>query len=761
MLLTLVSGAFSGCSKPDDRTTLEKFISFLQNAEYPRIYQLLTQKARAGISLVDLSTKYSDIYSKIGLQKAACSLTDVKAANGENETAHMKVTFTCDKLGAFSTDMQAQLCLENGGWFIDWTPDLILPGLGQKGSVQVITQPAKRGEIFDETGEALVRNGYALSVYVDTSKVQNYDATIRLLAPLIGMTENDIRKKLAAPMRNAPGSNQTDSETVPPQAAGLSQTGNPSATPAPASPSTRPSSSPQASAQASAAPAAISYVIKAYPPDSLTYEQQQDLQKIPGVGVDTQWMTPIRTYPYGDMMAQTLGYTGVMSAEDIARPENAGLPQDALVGKTGLESAFEQQLRGSDGFKLIVSDGAGNSTTLVQKAASDGKDLRLTIDIRLQQTAEMLLRQDLSPEMAGSIVVMDPKTGYVEAMASDPEYDPNMFSFPVSPDVMKTMTDKASMYPFMNRATSGQYPPGSTMKPFTAFMALSDRKITPSTVFPFEVTDNYYWQPSEWSGTPIKRKDVTKGAMNLQNCITYSDNIYFAWVAMQVGAQSFYQHCLDLGIGLGKEGRMKFDLPLAASRISNADAIEDVKQLADSGYGQGELLITPLQMATLFGSLGNGGDIMQPRIVASITHDEGPHCVADVTNPSQVWKQGVIPESILNVLLPDLKRVAEIGTAKALNQYKDLKDYGICAKTGTAEIGNDKTREIAWLIGFTTKKMDRLVCVTIEVPTGEGTEIRTDIARQMFAAEASSTSEDDDKANQAAEQNAKNNKSNR
>jgi cell division protein FtsI/penicillin-binding protein 2 len=158
--------------------------------------------------------------------------------------------------------------------------------------------------------------------------------------------------------------------------------------------------------------------------------------------------------------------------------------------------------------------------------------------------------------------------------------------------------------------------------------------------------------------------------------------------------------------------------------------------LADSGYGQGEFKISPLQMAALFGSLDNGGDIMQPRIVNSVNSTHGPDYVADEAFGPTVWRKGVISGKNLNILLPYLKLVAQIGTAKDLNKYKDLKDYVICAKTGTAEIGNDKTREVAWIAAFTTKKIDRLVCVTIEVPAGEG-DIRTNIAKDMLKAEAS------------------------
>jgi penicillin-binding protein len=258
-------------------------------------------------------------------------------------------------------------------------------------------------------------------------------------------------------------------------------------------------------------------------------------------------------------------------------------------------------------------------------------------------------------------------------------------------------------------------------------MGLQDGKINTSFVFNEPINKNL-WLPNieGWVYPAIKRMKETPGALNLRNAITYSDNIFFAYTALKVGSDSFLQHCADFGFNQP----MPFDLPL---KTSNSGQMGTMRYLADSGYGQGELLITPLQMATLFGSLANGGDIMVPRLVQSICHTEGPRYLTDKTNPPEVWKQGALPKSTLDILVPYLKRVAQIGTARELNT-PELRKYGICAKTGTAEIGADKSREIAWIIGFTTEGRDgnnRLVCVTLEVPAKEG-GVRTKIAEAMF-----------------------------
>jgi cell division protein FtsI/penicillin-binding protein 2 len=727
-LAALLVSPVAGCGKTDDQDPLADFFAYLKSAEYPRIYSLLTTGARERISLVDLSLRYQDVYSAIGMKNVECTLTGEKDDGEGGKIASYTMTATSDRLGEFTLNMEARLRREGGKWLIDWMPALILPGLEDGDRVAIVTQNADRGGIFSADGEALARNGYAVSVYVDSGTVKDYETLVRLAAPLLGMTEKDIRSKLDAVMKNMPGVTAGADDTVPPQAAGVTRTSGTAGTSAPSTPK------PTAAAQ----PRSVQKVLKAYPPGALSYATQQALLDIPGVGIDDTWMTQIRTYPYGDLLAQTLGYTATMSESDLAKPENAGLPQDAKVGITGLEQAWEQDLRGRPGYDLIIKDAGGNQKlTLAHRAADDGCDLRLTIDMKLQQTAEMLLREYLTPEMAGSIVVLDPKTGYVQAMANAPSFDPNLFSFPVDPYVFKALNDNP-LDPFTNRVTSGRYPPGSTFKPFTAAMGLTDGAITANTVFPYTVSGNQWLPGDEWgiNEKPIRRVESYSGDMNLQNAITYSDNIFFAWTALKIGKEQFYQHCLDLGLGLDRESRMTFDVPLSASNISNMSQIRDPRQLADSGYGQGELLVTPLQMAALFASLDNGGNIMQPRVVASVCSTHGPNYVDDKAFAPSVWREGVVSQKNLNILLPYLKRVADIGTAKDLNCYKNLKDYGICAKTGTAEIGNDKTREIAWLIAFTTQEIDRLVCVCIEVPA-KGGEIRTEIAKRMLAAEAS------------------------
>ncbi|MDD4796805.1 MAG: penicillin-binding protein 2, partial [Eubacteriales bacterium] len=443
-----------------------------------------------------------------------------------------------------------------------------------------------------------------------------------------------------------------------------------------------------------------------------------------------------------------LGYLGTLSAEELTLEENVGLTTDTLVGKSGLERTYESKMRGTPGYELAIVDAYGRrKATVATVEKNDGSDLRLTVDIKLQQKAELLMMEHLTDQMAGSVVVMDPSTGYIEALASYPSYDPNQFSFQMDESTWAYLNDPANMLPLYNRCTQGLYPPGSTIKPFTGIMGLEAGSISTGFAFSEEINRNI-WVPTMdgWVYPGIKRVSATPGALNLENALIYSDNIYFAYVALKLGSEKFMQYAARLGFG----SPMDFDLPLGVSKIANDDVMTSLRLLADSGYGQGELLITPVQMAALFGTLYTDGDMMQPRLVQSICKTNGPHYDVVQENPPEIWREQVVPKNLVEIVRPMLRRV--VGQSSGTGHKVEVSGLGICGKTGTAQIGNDSTREIAWFIGFTTAwDHPRLVCVMLEIPAGEG-QARFDIAKALFEDLKESYPPADQNAGQGGEQ---------
>ena len=222
----------------------------------------------------------------------------------------------------------------------------------------------------------------------------------------------------------------------------------------------------------------------------------------------------------------------------------------------------------------------------------------------------------------------------------------------------------------------------------------------------------------------------------MRSAIVHSDNIYFANAALLMGWDNYTSYMKSIGFG----DTMPFDLNVAQSQLYNDDTELTLMLLADSGYGQGEILTTPLQMATMFCAFANGGNIMQPYIVDGLYETEGIK-YNDVSRVSpKVWKSGVIEQHSLDVIVPYLKDVVDHnlnGTGRSLK----VTSVTVAAKTGTAEIGNDKSRQISWFAGFrcdTEDKDARLVLVMLEVPTtDEYASLKFDIAREMLKMSAS------------------------
>lgn len=365
-----------------------------------------------------------------------------------------------------------------------------------------------------------------------------------------------------------------------------------------------------------------------------------------------------------------------------------------------------------------------SSTPLLRQSVA-GTDIWLTVDVDTQLRTEMLLMQSLTGEMSGCALVLDPMTGQIESIASNPGYNPNMFSFGISTQLWEELNATESKNPLYNRVTSGLYPPGSVFKPFTAAIAMDTNKVPYDYVMKGQIEDNK-WTPrdDDWVFPPVTRYQETYGLLNLRNAMINSDNIYFAFAALEVGMEQFYSEMQRIGF----DTAIATDISIATPKITNSGSFEKKNMLADTGYGQGELLITPLQMAAMFSVFANNGDIMQPYIVESTRAEvEGEYRKVTETVP-MYWKQDVVAPYSVSKIDELLKAVVAQGTGSAV-KISGLNVYG---KTGTAEIGSDKSREIAWFIGYVRYPEPRLVCVTIEVPAGEGA-VRYNIAKTLLA----------------------------
>ncbi len=478
-------------------------------------------------------------------------------------------------------------------------------------------------------------------------------------------------------------------------------------------------------------------------PDEVTVEQQEQLNAVNGVHVDTEHYGSKRYYPYGSLLAHTLGYISFATWEEIqtyneGRDPNDGLyTTDSKVGKSGIEKLYERELRGKDGYYFFIrgTDGAVKKV-IYRKDKVDGSDVMLTIDFKLQQRTEELLDLVLfGTDTAGAVVVMNPKTGEVNAIASNPSYDLNRFIKGMSGDEYKALEDQENE-PLRNRATRELYPPGSTFKAFTAAAALDTGTVNENYVFTGYI-DNDYWKPTgygEWPWPRIKRTRVYHRTepMNMTNCMLHSDNIYFADVALKIGQEKFIAYFNEK---LGMDKSLPYELGAARSQLYSRGSVMDNKMLADSGYGQGQVLVTPLQLAAMFSAFANNGDMPTPRITDGLYITDGVEYKCIRKSEYSVWMEDAISTNAINKIVPMLQGVVDPnknGTGRSLR----VTNVDVAAKTGSAEIGKDKTRMYSWFAGFrlnVAQEDERVVIVMLDVPdSGAYSSLKFQIARELL-----------------------------
>ncbi|OQB24462.1 MAG: Beta-lactam-inducible penicillin-binding protein [Firmicutes bacterium ADurb.Bin182] len=704
ILIITVIFILTGCEKPGGIEICARFLNHIKAGEYEAAYDMLSASSRNDtgeplsnkISKDEFIGKYKAIFDELQITGVSYEIFAFK--EGEIiTTADYTMTYFSGKAGPMTDEYRMSAIRESGSWRIEWTPSYIFPQMEWGDTVRVAKTQAKRGEILAE-GIPLAANVNAVSVIAKPSKIEDEDFVVRQVAVLLNMTEQAVKKKLDSAYND------------------------------------------------------FTIIKKTYP-DGIDSFTEQQLLLIPGIGIDKSNFGLLRDYPEGSLLSHILGYTGFASEEDLNYIKDRWLDAqgmysaDSIIGKSGLEYRFERELRGTDGsFTYIAAPDGSVKRTLYTQEVQDGLDIELTVDIELQRRAEELLRLTLFDDItAGAVIVMDPLTGRVDAMCSYPSYDLNLFTRGISEeDYQKLLAQKNK--PLFNRLTQGLYPPGSLFKPFTAAAALESGAITPDYVFSEPIVDDY-WIPSKyghWQWSAIKRAEIKHREMplNLHSAILHSDNIYFANAALLTGAGDFTEFVKAAGLGEA----VPFELSVSRSQLLNESSQMNLMLLADSGYGQGEVLITPLQMASSFCAFANGGNIPVPFIVKAVYRTEGTEYTAEYETQPQNWKEGVIRKRTIDVLEPMMKDVVDPKFNGTGNKLR-VGSCKIAGKTGTAQIGNDRNREIAWFAGYRTGVDDedaRLVLVMLEVPAGEEyNDFKFDIARKLLKMDKQQQTEGD------------------
>ena len=634
---------------------LVQYMNYIPKQEYEQMYAMLNVEASGNISQEDFIKRNSAIYKGIELQNM---VIEISAYDEEQKIVTYRTSFDT-VAGNISFENKAFFLEGEEGYELVWDDSLIFPGLSSTDKVRVSTIQARRGEILDRNGRVLAGMGVASSVGIVPGKLENRDEAILEIAELLEINPEVIEKKLSAQWVR-------DDFFVPIQMI----------------------------------PKVKEIELLAFEPDEKVLKEQERQEKllaIPGVMISD---TEIREYPLGEAAAHLIGYVQGVTAEDLEKHEGEGYTASSVIGRSGVESLFEKELKGQNGYRIYIVDSEGKEKEeLACKLVRHGQNIQLTIDAGLQVSLYEQFKEDKSCSVA-----MNPYTGEVLALVSTPSYDNNDFIMGLSNEQWTALSEDENL-PMYNRFRQ-VWCPGSTFKPITAAVGLESGAIDPTEDYGNE---GLSWQKdASWGSYYVTTLHAYEPVI-LENALIYSDNIYFAKAALKIGADEMASSLTRLGFN----AELPFEIRMAESQYSNTEGIETEIQLADSGYGQGQVLVNPLHMACIYSAFCNEGNIIKPYLVYQ----------NEVT--AEYWIAGAFSVETVNRVLEGTKKIVNDSHGTGYAAHRD--DLVLAGKTGTAEIKASKNdtsgTELGWFVIYTpeeTVERPILIISMVEDVKGRG-----------------------------------------
>ncbi|MCL1803809.1 MAG: penicillin-binding transpeptidase domain-containing protein [Eubacteriaceae bacterium] len=644
----ILAMAAAACANPSDKPEdlLAAYFSYAGLSDYSRMYGMLSKESKALTSFESFEARNKNIYSGMQAENISIEILRVSRypSNAAKQARAVDYTVSMDTLaGALVYENQSIFTKEGNEYCLEWSSSVIHPKLGESDKVWVTSQKGKRGSIYDRNGILLAGMGIAHSVGFVPAKM-----AYEMQEGYIAYDQESIKKAAQLLGLNADAINAQLSD-----------------------PNRNPDS--------------FLHLRTVQRSESL----EESLLAIPGILIND---VEARLYPLGESASHLIGYIQPISAQELAEAQGCGYSDASLVGKVGIEKLFESVLRAADGYEIAILDSEGNTKeTLALKKKSDGADIALAIDSHLQRELYSIYSED-----TGCSVAMDCNTGEVLALVSTPAYDPNDFSLGMPQSVWESILGNPNN-PLFNRFKEAICP-GSTMKPITAAIALD----TGSVSFDEDLgKSGQRWQNgSSWGGYSITTAADYIGHANIENALVYSDNIYFAKAALRIGPTLFASELRKYGF----EEEVPFEFGLRESCISASQSFGSEIALADSGYGQGQILINPIHMACIYSAFINSGSMPKPTLLYGQT--------------PEIWKEGVMSTGTASAVLGCLVQAVERGTASKAR----IPGMALAGKTGTAELKNSKDeaagKEIGWFAAMNADKAHGRQLVIVSVVEG-------------------------------------------
>ncbi len=666
---------------------LVRYMGLIEQKDYGEMYRMTDSQNFAYTDQEAFIRRNSAIYEGIEAENIRIKIL-------ENDKGRRAVTYQMSldtAAGSIHFENEMHFSDSEDGYKILWHDGLIFPGLESSDKVRIASVPAVRGKIFDRNGRMLAGSGTACSVGIVPGELDNQESAVRQLSELLDTDSATIMKQLGAawvkensfvPIKTIPKVSELDLMAIEPDEKVLQE--------------------------------------KA---------RQDALLAVPGVMImDTE----VRTYPFGPATGHLTGYVGNVTAEDLEEHEGEGYNENSVIGRSGLEGLFETELKGRDGCRIYIEGKDGSrKSVLANLPVEHGRDITLTIDARLQ---EILYRQ--FQEDPGCSVAMNPYTGEVLALVSTPSFDSNDFILGLS-DAQWNALNEEERKPLLNRFRQA-WCPGSTLKPVIAAVGLKTGMVDPQEDFG---NVGLSWQKDASWGNFFVTTLHAYEPVTMENALIYSDNIYFAKAALKIGSRTLENSLKEMGF----EEELPFEIVMSVSQYSNTEHIEGEIQLADSGYGQGQILINPLHLAGLYTAFCNEGNAVKPYLVRGNESSGGDEAdgkesggivagenLADEkavgdnqpgenfvdetavgkgldvgkNSGAEFWLQGLFPADIAAQVLEGMKKVVNNPEGTGYTAHRE--DIVLAGKTGTAEIkasvADTEGTEIGWFAVFTAEK---------------------------------------------------------
>ncbi|MBU1214320.1 MAG: penicillin-binding protein 2 [Gammaproteobacteria bacterium] len=555
--------------------------------------------------------------------------------------------------------------------------------MAESNRIFVVPIVPNRGVITDRNGVVLARNyaGYTLEVTPD--KVPDLNATIDEIGKLVEIKPKDLRrfKKLMSERRSL--------QTLP---------------------------------------------VKTRLTDEELARFATQLYRFPGVEIKARLF---REYPLSETTSHLLGYIGRINQQELDELEKQDLAANYMgsdyIGKTGIEQRYEKEMHGVTGMEQIEVDAGGRAVRMLSRTPpQSGKELKLTLDAGLQEVAEQAFG-----DYRGAMVAIDPTNGEILSFVSKPGYDPNLFIDGIDTESWDALNNSPDV-PLNNRALRGQYPPGSTIKPFMALAGQHYEARAPG----FSISDPGYYMLPGSSHQYRDWKTGGHGKVDLFTSIVVSCDTYYYGLATELGIDRMHEYLQQFGFGkrtgIDLEGEVSGLLPSSEWKMKRYQQIWYPGDTVSAGIGQGYNLVTPLQLAFATATLANDGVAYQPHLVKEIQH--APEEQQAATEPLFDLQ---IPAEHLKLVKGAMQAVVKPG-GTAVGAFWGV-EYPVAGKTGTAQVIGVKqgekydadkvseyNRDHAWFIAFAPADKPRIALAVLAENGGHGGSTAAPIARKVL-----------------------------